>query len=99
MRYLILIIAFLVAFFYSRQGPQVDPEIDDIVTGLERIENAETIDEMVESTERFNKDASNEFQQLKQKAKSPASIKFIELTMKQNSLADKGMAWQSKCNL
>jgi len=91
MRYLIFIIAFFVAFYYSKQENTVEQEVEDIITGFDSIENAENIEELVKNTESFNKNATKNFEQTKKEAKSPASIQFVDLIEKQNVLAERGL--------
>lgn len=91
MKYLLIIIIILVAHHFSKQWAGVDQEVDNFITNLDKVENAETIDERIETTESFNKDATKDFYLLTERAKSPASIEFVELTEKQNSLAERGM--------
>ncbi len=61
--------------------------IATINKGIEDITGAETIEDSIRATKDYNKRVMSDFDLLVNKAKSPASEEFIELTRNQNQLA------------
>lgn len=70
----------------------VDHEVESIKTDIDKIEKTDNIDDLVENLESFNEEAFREFEEMKARAKSPATIQFVEMTKKQNDLAARGQA-------
>lgn len=97
MKYFLFLIVFVIAFYFSTYDNEkiktesATYEVDKIITEIDDIENAQNVDDVVKHTESFNKNAFDNFNEIKARAKSPASIQFVELTQKQNQLANKGM--------
>ena len=54
------------------------------------MEITKTVDETIKKVENFNKDRISNFHLLAERAKSEESLKFVELTARQNKLATKG---------
>ena len=69
---------------------EVTSEIDGLASNLENMKNAATVEEIQKNVEEYNEKATSKFSLLKKKAISPVSIKFVELTEKQNNLSKKG---------
>ena len=64
--------------------------VGNLAEDLKEIENAKTVDETIKKVENFNKDRISNFHLLAERAKSEESLKFVELTARQNKLATKG---------
>jgi hypothetical protein len=92
MKFLVFILVFVIAFYFAKyEMPEpTEQEINKVISDLDKIEKSENIDDSMKHVEAYNREATREFNLLKEKAKSPASIKFVELTEKQNSLASEG---------
>ncbi len=97
MKYLIFLITLVVSYYFythdnaNIETERVEQEVDKIIINIDDIENSQNVDEVVKNTESFNQNAFAEFQQIKVRAKSPASLQFVNLTEKQNQLANQGM--------
>lgn len=92
MKYLIFIIVVIATYYFAKyeMSDLSKQEANEVVSNIDKIEKSENIDESMKNVEAHNREAFREFDRLKERAKSPASIKFVELTEKQNSLASEG---------
>ena len=87
----LLAVFFVFKFGYlDRQPGSTKDEIQEIKKSLDRMEQADSIDEMVNTVDSHNREAAREFEQLERLAKSDASREFVKITAEQNELATRG---------
>ena len=86
----IVLLVAIIAFILSRYeaGQIFENDIEQTKSTIENIYQAETPEESQKFVEEHNARAKQEMVILKQRAKSSASIKFLELTEQQNRHAD-----------
>ena len=87
----LLAVFFIFKFGYlDNQSTSGKDDVEEVKESLDKIEQTESIDEMVESVDSHNREAAREFEQMQSLAKSDASRQFVAITADQNKLATQG---------
>ena len=87
----LLAVFFIFKFGYLDNQPRTGKDdVEDVKASLDKIEQSESIDEMVKSVDSHNREAAREFEQMQSLAKSDASREFVAITAEQNRLAARG---------
>lgn len=94
---IIVLLAIIAFFLYRYEEEKVfEKDMEQTKSNIENIYLAESAEESQKYVEDHNTRAKQEMVYMKQRAKAPASIKFVELTQQQNRYADESTLYTSQ---